>query len=149
MIRSGPQSPTACATWANGHAAGSSQAWYFFSQSLTRQPVSPITAMRRIGPAGSGRTWPSTDAASVPNGTVASHAVTGKASEAATRRDIPTSRLSIDNAGHSPSTMTRAISLPSGPNWSHAGGNAVVDSVGSGDATGVPSCAETLGTTDG
>jgi hypothetical protein len=41
-----------------------------------------MTAMRRIEPTGSGRSWLSIDAAFVPNGTVASHATPGNASVA-------------------------------------------------------------------
>ena len=63
----------------------------------------------------------------VPNGTVASHATTGKASEAGARRVMSTSKPSMTSAGHSPSTITRAMSLPSGPNSSHAGGKDAAD----------------------
>src|SRR5215204_6241691 len=101
--------------------------------------------MRRIGPMGSGSSWPNIDAFSVPNGTVDSHDRTGKASEAGARRVMSRSKPSVTSAGHSAWVMTRAISLPSGPNSSHAGAN-VVGSAGDEDATGVPSCAETVDT---
>src|SRR5215212_1262376 len=101
-----------------------------------------MTAMRRIAPTGIGRSWPKIDAESVPNGIVASQATTGKASEAAARRDMVTSNPSTASAGHSALTIARAISLPSGPNSSHAGGSVVVGWLARGDATGVPGWAE-------
>src|SRR4051794_12349066 len=79
---------------------------------------------------------------------VASQATTGKASEASVRRVMLRSIPSATRAGHSPSTMTRAMSLPSGPNSSHAGGKDPVDPPGPGDASGVAVWAETAGTDD-
>src|SRR4051794_16474811 len=55
---------------------------------------------------------------------------TGKALDAGARRDMRTSNPSTASARHSPSTIARVISLPSGPNSSHAGGNVVVGWVG-------------------
>src|SRR5260370_33951291 len=79
MTRPGRAAAAASATSAKGQAFASLHAWNVASERLRRQPVSPITTMRRGAPFGTGRTSPATDACAAPEGSGPSQTRSGNA----------------------------------------------------------------------
>ena len=79
MTRSGAAAAAPAATAANGHCAESAQAWNTLSDVLIRQPVSPMTTMRRGFGFGSASARPRIAARSTPAGIVLSQTSTGNA----------------------------------------------------------------------
>src|ERR1051325_2870265 len=119
-MRSGFHAAIDLATAAAGHWAGSLQSWIEqpLELHLTRQPVSPQTAMRTgvLPMFFRGRATPLIDALAVPAGTTAAKAAAAVVAPR-TVMAVPFIDGQVEPAGR----MVRAMSVPPGAYWTHVG----------------------------